>query len=130
MLAADDVGAAGVAADELSKLADDIDAPLLHAMAAYASGSVLLANGDASAALGILRRRVHRVARARDALRGGARPGPHGNFALRALGDDDTAAVELDAARATFERLGARPDLAAIAAPGRAAGPARPCPAC
>ena len=32
----------------------------------------------------------------------------------RALGDDDTAALELDAARAVFARLGAAPDLARI----------------
>ncbi len=32
--------------------------------------------------------------------------------ACRALGDEDTAALELEAARETFERLGAGPDLA------------------
>ena len=31
--------------------------------------------------------------------------------ACQALGDDDSAALELDAARAGFERLGARPEL-------------------
>jgi DNA-binding NarL/FixJ family response regulator len=36
-------------------------------------------------------------------------------LACRALGDDDAAALELDAARATFERLGARADLARVA---------------
>jgi DNA-binding NarL/FixJ family response regulator len=35
--------------------------------------------------------------------------------ACRALNDHDAAAMELDAARATFERLGARPDLARLA---------------
>ncbi len=34
--------------------------------------------------------------------------------AYRALGDDDAAALELDAARATFARLGAAPDLARV----------------
>ena len=123
MLAADDVGAAGVAADELSKLAADIDAPLLHAMAAYATGSVLLANGDAVAALGVLRRACtgwrelgmpYEMARARVLMA----------VAWKALSDDDTAAVELDAARAAFERLGARPDLTVIAALGRVPDPA------
>ena len=33
-------------------------------------------------------------------------------LACAALGDDDTATLELEAARDTFERLGARPDLA------------------
>ena len=36
--------------------------------------------------------------------------------ACRAVGDADTAALELDAARETFERLGAAPDVARLAA--------------
>lgn len=44
--------------------------------------------------------------------------------ACRALGDDDTAAAELDAARATFEELEAAPALQAVAAlVEEAAGP-------
>ena len=35
-------------------------------------------------------------------------------LACRALGDHDAADFEMDAARATFERLGARPDLARV----------------
>ena len=35
-------------------------------------------------------------------------------LACRAVGDDDTAALELDAARETFERLGAAPDLSRL----------------
>ena len=34
--------------------------------------------------------------------------------ACRALGDDEAFALELEAARATFEQLGATPDLAAL----------------
>ena len=34
--------------------------------------------------------------------------------ACRALGDDDTAALELEAARGVFEQLGATPDLAKV----------------
>jgi DNA-binding NarL/FixJ family response regulator len=34
--------------------------------------------------------------------------------ACRAVGDQDTAALELDAARVTFERLGAAADVAAL----------------
>ena len=46
--------------------------------------------------------------------------------ACRALGDRDTATLELDLAREVFERLGAAPDLAALGAPdGRAAATAR-----
>ena len=35
-------------------------------------------------------------------------------LACRALGDEDTAALELEAARGVFERLGAAPDLARL----------------
>ena len=35
--------------------------------------------------------------------------------ACRAVGDADTAALELDAARETFARLGAAPDVARLA---------------
>ena len=47
-------------------------------------------------------------------------------LACRALGDEDAAALELDAARGVFEQLGAAPDLARVDAPdGRAARHAR-----
>ncbi len=35
-------------------------------------------------------------------------------LACAALGDNDTASLELEAARDVFERLGARPDLARL----------------
>jgi DNA-binding NarL/FixJ family response regulator len=35
-------------------------------------------------------------------------------LACRALGDDDGAGLEIDAARSVFERLGAQPDIARI----------------
>ena len=35
-------------------------------------------------------------------------------MACAALGDEDTAALELEAARSVFERLGAAPDLARL----------------
>jgi DNA-binding NarL/FixJ family response regulator len=35
-------------------------------------------------------------------------------LACRALGDDDSAAMELEAARGIFERLGAAPDIARV----------------
>ena len=55
MFAAGDVHAARAAADELSEMADDLDAPLLRAMAMHAQGTVLLLEGNARAALGALR---------------------------------------------------------------------------
>jgi ATP/maltotriose-dependent transcriptional regulator MalT len=116
-LAAGGVEAARRASDELTALADRIDTPLLHALADGAAGAVLLAEGDADRALVALRRADARwrasdmpydVARVRVAI---AR-------ACLALGDRDAAAVELAAARATFERLGAAPDLERIGTVG------------
>jgi DNA-binding NarL/FixJ family response regulator len=113
-LAAGDVARARAAADELAASAGD--PPLLDAVAAYATGRVLLAEGDAAAALSALRRACttwrdlqmpYDAARARVQIA----------HACRSLGDDDAAALELDAARAVFERLGARPDVEALAPP-------------
>lgn len=114
MVAAGDLGAARVAADELSELAGGSDAPYLHALAAHALGATLLAEGDAPAALAALRRASagwRELAMPYEA----ARTGVHIGLACRALGDLDTAALELDAARAVFDRLGARPDLTWLA---------------
>jgi len=55
MLAARDVHAARVAADELSAIAADFDVPLLRAVATHAQGAVLLVEGDARAGLDALR---------------------------------------------------------------------------
>ena len=123
--AAGDVDAARAAADELSSLADDLDAPLLRALATDAQGSVLLLEGDARAALGTLRRAwaawqelkvPYEAARARVLV----------GLACRQLGDHDTAEMELDAAAWVFEQLGAAPDLARAQAlcRGNAARPA------
>src|SRR5688572_17856205 len=55
VLAANDVAGARAAADELAKIAAELHAPLLHAESAHATGAVLLAEGDARAALAALR---------------------------------------------------------------------------
>ncbi|MGH8965348.1 MAG: LuxR family transcriptional regulator, partial [Actinomycetes bacterium] len=52
-----------------------------------------------------------------------ARTRVHIGLACRALGDQDTAALELDAARGAFVRLGARPDLARLAKLAGVSGP-------
>ena len=44
-------------------------------------------------------------------------------LACRALGDDEAAALELDAARGAFERLRAATDLARLDSPARSAAP-------
>ena len=113
MLAADDVAAARAAADELSDIAADLDAPLLRAAAAQATGAVLLAEGDARAACDALRQ-AWTAWRELDAPYEAARVRVLVGLACRALGDEDTAGMELDAARWVFEQLGAAPDLARV----------------
>ena len=110
MLAAGDVAAARAAADELGRIAGELGAPLLRAVAAQSTGAVLLAEGRARDALAALRnasagwREVgapYEEARARVLI----------GLAHRALGDGDTGAMELDAAGRAFRQLGATPDL-------------------
>ena len=55
MLAAGSTATARVAADEMTRIADEVGAPLLAAMAGRANGAVLLAEGDPGAALAALR---------------------------------------------------------------------------
>jgi DNA-binding CsgD family transcriptional regulator len=112
-LAVDDVGAARAAADELSRIAADLDAPLLKAVAARATGAVLLAEGNARAACETLRR-AWTAWRELDAPYEAARVRVLVALACRALGDEDTAGMEFDAARVVFEQLGAAPDLGRV----------------
>jgi DNA-binding CsgD family transcriptional regulator len=122
MLAAGDVGKARARADELSAIAADLDAPLLVAVAANANGAVLLVEGDARAALAVLRgawtawqelEAPYDAARVRVLL----------GLACRELGDQEGAELELDAARGVFQQLGAVPDLARVQALSRKAAP-------
>ena len=107
-----------LASDELSEIADAFAAPLLRAAAATAQGAVLLAEGDARAALPALRRAwiawqeleaPYEAARTRVLI----------GLACRALGDEESAAMELDAAGWVFRQLGAAPDLARVEALSR-----------
>jgi ATP/maltotriose-dependent transcriptional regulator MalT len=113
MLSVGDVPAARAGADELSGLAADIGAPLLSAVAAHAQGAVLLAEGDARAALGELRRGWNRWQEL-EAPHEAARTRVLMGLACRDLGDEDTASMELDAARSVFHQLGAAPDVANV----------------
>ena len=126
MVAAGDVQAARAAADELSELADDLDVPMLRALASHAQGAVLLVEGDARAALDPLRR-ARTAWRELEAPYEAARVRVLIGLACGALGDGDTADMELDAARWSFQQLGAATDLARVEAlsrkaPARAAG--------
>jgi DNA-binding CsgD family transcriptional regulator len=112
-VAGNNVHAARTAADELARIAAEFEAPLLVALSDHASGAVLLAEGDAAAALEPLRRACTRLQEL-DAPYDVARVRVHIGLSYRALGDIDTAEMELDAARAAFERLGAAPDLVRV----------------
>ncbi len=72
-----------------------------------------MAEGDAQAALGSLRR-AFEAWRQVEAPYEAARVRVLMGMACRAFGDDEGAGLELDGARAVFEQLGAAPDLARI----------------
>ena len=109
-LAVGDVAAAHAAADELSKIAGEWNSPLLDALSSQVVGWVLLTEGDTRAALAALRRAwsgwsdldaPYEAARSRVLI----------GLACRALGDEDSAEVELDAARSVLQELDAAPEL-------------------
>ena len=113
MLAVGDRDEARVACSELEDIAAGYESGLLDALVAQARGAVELTAGEARAALRALRRAwqaweeleaPYVVARVRELV----------GLACRALGDDDSAALELEAARHIFVQLGAAPDLARI----------------
>jgi len=113
MLAAGDVPDARNACRELEEIAGSLDTGVPGAIAAGACGAVDLAEGNAQAALGSLRR-AFEVWQRIDAPYAAARVRVLIGLACHALGDEDGASLEIDAARSTFTRLGARPDLARI----------------
>ena len=113
VLAGGDIPAARAAADDLSRIAAEWNTPLLHALSSHARGSVLLAEGDARAALAALRR-AWAGWRDMDAPYEGARARMLIGLACRALGDEDSAEMELHAARSAFQQVDAAPDLVRV----------------
>ena len=118
MLAVGDADAARDACRELAEISEQFESDVLAAMLDQARGAVELADGDARAALAPLRRASqawqelqapYEAARVRVLL----------GLACRAVGDDDAFELELDAARATFDELGAAPDVAWVDSLGR-----------
>jgi DNA-binding CsgD family transcriptional regulator len=116
MLAAGNVEDARKACQELEEIARSINTGVPEAIAAQACGAVFLAEGDARAAIGRLRRALEVWQRV-EAPYAAARVRVLIGTACRALGDQDGANLEIDAARAIFERLGAAPDLATVNLP-------------
>jgi DNA-binding CsgD family transcriptional regulator/tetratricopeptide (TPR) repeat protein len=113
LLAAGEVEDAREACRELEDLARSFDSGVPDAIAAQARGAVELAEGDARAAIGSLRRAFDAWQRI-EAPYAGARVRELIGLACRALGDEDGASLEIGAARSIFARLGAAPDLARI----------------
>jgi DNA-binding NarL/FixJ family response regulator len=118
-----EVERADAAAAELEDIAQRHDSDALHTAAAQARGAVLIANGDFDGALNPLRRALrgwieldapYEVARVRVLI----------GVALSALGDGDSAALESEAAREAFARLGAMSDLERIAGDAPVSGAA------
>jgi DNA-binding CsgD family transcriptional regulator len=119
MLAAGSADEAHAACAELEEIAAALDTEVVRATAAQARGAVEYSSGNAKAALAPLREAFalwqqleapYEAARVRVLL----------GQACRALGDDDAGELELDAARAEFERLGAAPELARLQALAKA----------
>jgi DNA-binding NarL/FixJ family response regulator len=110
-LAAGDVPTARAAAHELSEIAAAFDAPVLHAISAQATGAVLLAEDEPRAALHALRP-AWKAWQELEAPYEAARVRALIGLACRKLGDEDTAAMELDTAYRALQQLGAKPDLA------------------
>jgi DNA-binding CsgD family transcriptional regulator len=109
VLAAGQGDRAHALAAELDEIAARHGSTMLRAQAAHARGAVALADGDARRALLVLRE-AWKLWQELEAPYEGARTRLLVAEACRAVGDDESAALELDAARATFERLGAAPD--------------------
>jgi DNA-binding CsgD family transcriptional regulator len=118
MLAVGDVESARRGSLELEALGREYDSAMLRAIVAHARGTVHLAEGDARAALVTLRtagetwhtlEAPYEIARTRVVV----------GEACRALGDEEAAALEREAARNIFERLGAKPDLGRLGARAR-----------
>ena len=105
---------ARAACSEIEQSSNGRRSELLDALAAHSRGALELAEGNPDAALATLRRAFggwrllevpYEAARVRVLIA----------KACRMLGDDETAALELDAARAAFAELRAAPDVARVA---------------
>jgi DNA-binding CsgD family transcriptional regulator len=113
MLAGRDVATARAAADELAALAIRFDATLPRAIASRADGIVQLAEGDARGALATLRR-AWELWLDLEAPYESARVRVQLAMACRAVGDTETAELELASARRVFADLGAVRDVARV----------------
>jgi ATP/maltotriose-dependent transcriptional regulator MalT len=124
MIRVRDLPTAQLAVDELSMIAADIGAPFIRALCELARGQLLLAEGNPRDALAPLRA-AWMAWQDSDAPYDAARVRVHLGLACRALGDEDAARLELEAAQRVFRRLGAAPDLNRVERLLAPAAPAR-----
>jgi DNA-binding CsgD family transcriptional regulator/tetratricopeptide (TPR) repeat protein len=109
-LAVEDRDAAAGAAERLASLATSLDVPVIAALEATARTAVASADGDVRGWLVASREacaRWHELRMPYEAALARLRYGQ----GLLAAGDDEGGRAEIAVARATFERLGATPDL-------------------
>ena len=114
MLAIGERDEARSACRELEQTGEIYRTALLTTLVAHARGAIELAEGGATAALVPLREAWHGW-QTMDAPYEAARVRVLLALACRSLGDTESAALELEVARAAFERLGAGPDAARVA---------------
>jgi DNA-binding NarL/FixJ family response regulator len=110
MLAIGDLEEARRSSAELDAIAERHGSDVLRALSAHALGAVALAAADAPTALAALRRAAH-AWRELDAPYEAAHARVLLGLACARLEDEDTARLELAAARDVFVRLGATPDV-------------------
>jgi len=119
-LAAGEVEEAALTSDELRAIADAQGSDALRAMSECARGAVALARDEASDALAAARHSLQ-LWLALEARYEAARARVLVALACAELGDHDSAALELEAARGVFQELGADPDVdrvGSLTAPG------------
>jgi DNA-binding CsgD family transcriptional regulator len=110
MLAVDDIEAARGACEDLEALRAVYGTESVCAQAAHARGALFARCGDTQSALAFLRESFDHWERLAARFEA-ARVRTLIAEACEALGDDEAAALERDAARAVFEQLGARGEL-------------------
>jgi DNA-binding NarL/FixJ family response regulator len=113
MLAAGRINEAAAASHELDALAGAVGTEYLGAAANHARGAVRLAEGDEGAACQSLRAACH-AWRSLHAPYETARSHELLGHACHRLGDDEAAALELEAARSLYAELGAATDLSRL----------------
>jgi DNA-binding CsgD family transcriptional regulator len=107
------IEAARDALTEFEEITGELTMPVIEAERSAVRGALALFEGDPGGALPLLRRAVS-TWQAQDAPHEVAKLNVLIGQACHALADHDGARLQFSAARETFERLGARPDLAQL----------------